>query len=690
MTQSHGANTSVRSGSAPRANGASRNSLWDSILRLEWPRWGEPAPAADGNEITGVHEISGSPSPASRRNVRAEEVTRWLYRLSPETAAFREQVKALLASDLFAPDEGLPLEERARRSYARFKLLREQLDLRLSDVRDRPARLAAALELVGVIDATLFTVMNIHYCLCGGSLLQLGRGNGELDGYIEELDAVRTIGTFLCTELGYGNNVVSLETRADYDFEKRELVLSTPCPEARKFMPNTGLDGIPKLGVVMARLMVAGVDHGVFPIVVPLRTTSGPCAGVSIAPLGDKPVYSLDNAITSFHGVRVPKHCLLLGEHNELEDDGTFRTRIPSRRARFLRSIEQVQLGRLCLSGVGATATAASAFIAINYGEQRRTFAPQRPDVSIIEYRNYQRDVYSALAYAYASRCLLDFAITKYVSTRSTEHDYLFRITGATKSHITYATERFVRLCRERCGAAGMFDENRLAVYASQAQGLVTAEGDNHIVLIKIARHMLLRQGYVRLAPPRQPSTLPLSEPERLLELVRERERRLLDQLRRAMAKARLPDQDLFALWNENINLAMETSAAHASRLALESFSQRAAELAPEHPAIDLLRLFGLQEIAPHLGYYLAEELITRDEVKTHGATLDLICKALRPHALELAAACDVPNTLLRAPLASEDYVACYDQRAQRATATKGAANLRAGGATAGATPPSG
>ena len=62
--------------------------------------------------------------------------------------------------------------------------------------------------------------------------------------------------------------------------------------------------------------------------------------------------------------------------------------------------------------------------------------------------------------------------------------------------------------------------------------------------------------------------------------------------------------------------------------------------------------------------------LVSGDEVKSHGRSLDAACLRLRPFAHVLAAACDVPNSLLRAPLASDDYVAHYDRLARRAERT--------------------
>lgn len=591
------------------------------------------------------------------------DLTRFLYGLSPEEVRFREEVKALLASPAFDRRDGLTMQEKAETSYRLFKLLKEKLDLRARDVIDRPGRLTTVLELVGAVDGTLFTVMSIHYCLCVGSILRHGQPSPEVERYLEELDSLQSVGTFLVTELGYGNNVVSLETRAEYDVAQRELRLVTPSRLAAKFMPNTGLPGVPKIGVVMARLLVDGCDHGVFPVVVRLRTSEGTCPGVSITPLGDKPGYALDNAMTTFHGVRVPKACLLLGSESQLSDDGHFKSKVKSRRERFLSSMEQVQLGRIGLGAVGASLLGGSAYIAIKYATQRKTFAPRQADVSVLDYRNHQRDVFAALAYAYASRFMVTSVKRGYAKSSPDAHDETFRISGVAKAHISYAVERFSRLCRERCGAAALFEENRLSTYAAQAQGMVTAEGDNQIVLIKIARQMLMGHGYTKLgkeAP--KVAALALDDPRRLLSLLRSRERQLLGELRRAMAPA-ITGRNLFGLWNENINLAIDTATAHASRLVAEAFWERAQKLHPESPVRALLSLFGLQEIAPHLGYFLAEGLLTRDEVKAHGKTQERLCAQLHPSALHLAQALDIPNELLRAPIASDDYIASYAAR---------------------------
>jgi acyl-CoA oxidase len=647
----------VRAASGAVADGASPRSFWSQLRSY----WGGQAAARAAER---------APPPAQRElaltPIEADDVKRWLYQRSAEGHSFRDQVKALLSEPEFAPPAAVSFEEQMRRCYARFQLLRERLALRLGDVQDRPERLITALELAAVVDDALFSVLSNHYCLCAGTLLRYAETCPAIDGYLRELDSGETVGVFAVTELGFGSNAASLQTRADYDPALGELVLSTPSPEARKFMVNAACAGVPKLGLVMTRLFVKGVDRGVFPLVVRLRTRFGPCPGVSISALGGAASAGADHALLSFAGVRVPAHGLLLGDDAGLLADGTFWSSVTSKRARFSRSIERVHWGRLCLSAAAATLTGASAFIAVKYGEQRRACAPRRPDLSVLEYRNYQRDVFSALAQAYASRCLVDFVVGKVQTTSPSERDYLFRISAATKAHVTRGAERAARRCRERCGAAALFDENRLAAFAARAQAWLSAAGDNQVLLLKVARQMLLRQGYVRL-PPARPSPAALCNPARLIGLLRERERRLVDELRGTVAQPRLAEHELFTIWNENVNLALETAWAHASRLAAEAFVARLAELDCGHPAQVLFQLFALQELRPYLGFYLAEGLISRAELRAHGSYLDAACRELRPFGLELAKACDVPSSLLRAPLASDDYVAHCDHNLQGA-----------------------
>src|SRR5690606_4728537 len=198
---------------------------------------------------------------------------------------------------------GLTDTQAGELGYERAAFVARALRLTAHEVHRDPRRLYAVHEWVALVDGVASTILSIHYCLALGSLAAHGEGRPELDGFVSELEEMRSVGVFLATELGYGNNVGSLETTALYDPERREFSLSSPTPNSWKFMPNTG-HSLPKLAVVMARLISLGRNCGVFPFVVRIRDANGRCCeGIQITPLTEKPGYALDNAITRFNGV---------------------------------------------------------------------------------------------------------------------------------------------------------------------------------------------------------------------------------------------------------------------------------------------------------------------------------------------------------------------------------------------------
>ncbi len=277
------------------------------------------------------------------------------------------------------------------------------LGLGAAEIEEDPRRLYALHEWVGLADGVTCTILGIHYCLALGSLIAHGEGRADLEGFIAELERADSFGVFLATEIGFGNNLASLETEAVYDPVAREFVLSSSTPRSPKFMPNTAC-AVPKLAVVLARLVSQGKNHGVFPFLVRIRDAGGEtCPGIDVWALTEKPGYALDNAVTRFDRVRVPKAHLLAGSDSTLHDDGRFESRASSRSRRFLNAIDRVQTGRVCFTSGVVSSLRAATWIAMRYTAQRFTFAPgKRSGVPLLSYRNVQRDVFGALAAAYA------------------------------------------------------------------------------------------------------------------------------------------------------------------------------------------------------------------------------------------------------------------------------------------------
>ncbi|MGB5811979.1 MAG: acyl-CoA dehydrogenase [Polyangiales bacterium] len=595
--------------------------------------------------------------------------------------AFRRELISLLSHPLFARTEGLTSEGATQLSYRRLRFLGARLNLRASELASQPEKLFALHDWAAFVDPTLCTLLSIHYSLCLGSIMYHGEGRRDLEEYVVELESLGSVGVFLATELGYGNNVVSLETEAVYDPRTQEFDLHTPTPQARKWMPNTAAPGVAKLAVVMARLVVGQQDHGVYPFIVRLSDECGPLPGVRIAPLGEKAGYHLDNGMTGFEHVRLPKQALLAGEFTRLEDDGTFHCAVRSRRKRFLDALDRVQAGRLNLSGAVASVAQGSAILALTYSQQRLTFAPKEKDVPVIRYRNQQRDVFGALSVAYGCTLAVQRTRRTWIGRTPATHDACMRKISVVKAVASYRAADSIARCRERCGAAGLFSENRFIPWWVATQGLITAEGDNQVVLLKSARQMAMSEGYAlpELNPTLGPGERKLTDLALQRALFRLREVRKVEALRWGLQSGLMSKRRPFEVWNDHVNLAIETGEAHGVRLVFESFADGADSI--EGPAgrralHRLCALFGLREIERDLGWFVANGAVSSTEAKRLSHERDILCRDLLEVASALGDAMGVPKSVLSAPIRCDSYIDEYTRLAEERNQVRAEASV--------------
>jgi acyl-CoA oxidase len=480
--------------------------------------------------------------------------------------------------------------------------------------------------------------------------------------FVKELERLDSIGVFLATELGYGNSVASLETRAVYDPERREFILHSPTAESCKFMPNTGF-AVPKLAVVMARLIAGDEDHGVFPFIVRLRGEDGAaCRGVRIALLTEKVGYALDNAITVFDHVRLPKSHLLTGSGSVLHDDGSFDSCIPSQRKRFLASMDRVQTGRVCFTGAAAAVLRAATWICMRYTAQRLSSAPGKRRIPLLGYRNVQRDVFGALATAYAVTFAARSLQTQFRQRSPETEAVVFTQTATLKAVVTFEVSDALPRLRERCGAVGMLSANRFTEYWNQLQGVITAEGDNQLMLLKAGRQLFDRPDSSP-APPASAVNSCALDPSQALSLFRFREARLKQALQHGAAGARRRSRDPLAIWNDNVNRTLALAEAYGIRLLAEAFAASIADCRDEAGADALGSLFSLWafgHVNRQSGWFLSQGCITGAAVENSDSDRDHLCAKLEPHAWDLVNAFELDNTLLQAPIAEADYVAEY------------------------------
>jgi acyl-CoA oxidase len=575
--------------------------------------------------------------------------------------AFEQRLIQVLHDPIFQREDDLRTSEACALAYRRVRHLRDRLDLDARTLMGDFDRLLALHEWVALVDGTVMTVLTIHYNLCMGTIFNHGEGRAELRPLLNELDSMQSVGVFLATELAYGNNVQALETEALYDHETREFVINTPRPEAQKFMPNTGAEGVAKLGVVLARLKVRNRSVGVFPFIVRIRTAHALCPGVGVAPLGDKPDYALDNAITFFDHVRVPFHHWLGGAESQIDEHGQFTSRIASGGRRFLSAMERVQTGKLCIAAGGLGLLKSSLDLTLRYALQRRTFGPGRRDVSVLQYRTYQRPLFEGIAAAFACALVLQRAALDHATSAPSDLRAL-RMLAIAKIFISSRSMEVIAQCRERLGAQGLFSANRVITCWIHSNGVVTAEGDNEILLLRMAREMLVGSAYEPPAASEWAAPPLLESPDYLLSLLRERERKLVLELRGVMRTR--GQSAMFDAWNELVCDAVELATLHVRRTALEVFNEylNGVEDVTARDVLNrLLRLLCLKEIAGSMSNLMAQGLVDLTCDRRVASERSALAGSLLADAELLRDAFAIPETLLEAPIA-KDYIGSYDR----------------------------
>lgn len=553
----------------------------------------------------------------------------------------------VLSADGFRYRDGLSLVERAELGYQRLRAINDAITS-AEELAADPERLIALHEWAGFVDGILASQANIHYNLFIGSILDLDH---ERTVDLAPFAALEEYGTILITEVGFGNNAADLETTATYQHETGTFDLHTPGPRARKFMPNAGATGGSKSGLVAARLVVRGEDCGVFLFLVPLTGTPG----VTVRPLPEKPGFALDNGVTSFDHVTLPRSAFLGGDHGTLTEDGEFHSTIGNKRRRFLRSLERVTAGKLCLSGSSLGIMRGAVTIAIRYAHQRLTFASSGGGtVPIFDYRCNQSRLLGTLATAYAGTLLLREVVRRRAGRGESDALEVDTLIAVVKGWVTWRTRDVLIECRERCGAQGLLSVNRIIDALIPTEGAITAEGDNLVIWSKAGADMLTGRGY---RPPAVPEAVHSLQDCDFLHALLVHHERYRHQW--ARAQLRKPSSNR---WNNAVNPALDLVEACATRLAAEALLSAAREATgAAREVLELtFRLFAAQQLAPHTGVLLAEGHLTADQVRDLPAEIDSVTEQLAPHALAMVDAFAIPDDLLQAPIAADDYVAAF------------------------------
>ncbi|MFE7749686.1 acyl-CoA dehydrogenase [Streptomyces sp. NPDC057428] len=565
----------------------------------------------------------------------------------------------LISTEPFRRPVGGTPDERLELAYDRLRILNRSLDNGARLAADLRA-LAALHAWLGPVDPALTTVAGIHYNLFLGSLLDHDRaGRRDLSDYL----SMRHIGTFLCTEVAHGNNAAAMETTATYDRARDGFVLHTPNAGAQKFMPNTSPAGGAKSGLVAARLLADGADHGVRLFLVRLTDEVRALPGVRVRRLPARMGSPVDHCLTSFDQLFVAREALL-GDDEEGGTRGEFRTEPGDRRRRFLTSIGRVTPGRVALSACAAGSARATLAVAVRYGGHRFISGSRgaRP-VPVDAHRTHHGPLASAMATVFAMTLLHRRAHDRWEAcTDETGRIEAVRLVDVAKAWITWRAREVIVLSRERCGAQALLENNGMTELVTGVEGAITAEGDNIALYTKAAADMLVAAAPGAEGPA---GTEPgdLADPRFLGRLLAAVE---AIWFARARARAlRAPDTDALGRWNAASGPALRGVEAYAYREAAEAYADARRAL-PDGEAgkrmEELERLFAVEWVARNSGDLLAAGFLRPEQVESLAEITEDLIAAVASHAPQLADSFALPAELLADwPIAGADYADAYD-----------------------------
>ncbi|EGG23713.1 putative acyl-CoA oxidase [Cavenderia fasciculata] len=604
---------------------------------------------------------------------------------SEELIATRKQIFDILKDPIYKPNLYASIPEQRELTLQRLKKLADARILKMDEIITNFKKFALFQESLVYCDMSLTVKSSVQWGLFAGSLKCLGSDRHKK--YFYDIDGGQILGCFALTELGHGSNVRGVETRADYDTETKEFIMTTPTTTAQKiWIGNAAQHGT--MATVFANLYVKGENYGLHPFLVPIRdpSTGTLMPGVRAADNGPKMgLNGVDNGRLWFDSVRVPYENLL-NKFGDITPEGEYSTPIKNPNVRFNSMLEALIGGRVTVSAMALNASKMGLAIAIKYAFQRRQFGAPTEDL-LIDYLTHQRRLFPLLAATYAYQPSVHHIISRFQAHEEKEARDVFLMACGFKAVTTWHRAKTLQICREACGGMGFAASNKIGLLRNDADVDLTYEGDNTVLLQAVAKSLLVEfksyftgskrltgmlnytysKGHIGIFLRNQNffvkrlhTEAHLLDPDMLLDAFIYREFKLLRMLVKSLrSKTSGPDKMPAAkAWNQSLDLVMHLGTAYVERVTIEKFLESIAnEEESIRPVLRLLCiLFALTKIEEDMGWFLSNKYFAPVKAKAIQNSINKVCGMVREHAIPLVKAFNIPDHLMTAPIAN-DYV---------------------------------
>ncbi|KAJ7497731.1 acyl-CoA dehydrogenase NM domain-like protein [Mycena latifolia] len=423
-------------------------------------------------------------------------------------------------------DFTLTKDQRQEITHGRATAIAKSFELSIHDVLTCSEKFwNSTLHPINTVDGAAAALWTIHVNLACGTLTQYAGNRPEMQEWCRKILAFEVSAHYMLTEVGHGLDSQNIETTATL-LEDGSFEIHTPNPRAAKYMPASIPAGsLPRIAVVMARLLVKGKNCGIRPFVVPLNDGKTMCEGVTCRVLPDRSgTRPVGHTITTFNRVVIPA-TFFGGDMNS-----TLSPRI-----QFLASIWRLGIGSATMAALAIPALRVSTYIVATYAKRRTVMDSMGNVVPILSFRTTQVPILRALCQSAALEAMYKWMRPHFSSTDNNAlSSRVLEIRNGLATVFKTITLRHYRdssiSLTDRLGAQGLFIENQTVSLEMEIRGMTIAEGDVTVICIRLASELLL--GRYTLPSPRYPNSLLARHEQAVFAEMQERLRRMGNQHR--------------------------------------------------------------------------------------------------------------------------------------------------------------
>ncbi|MDI6034385.1 acyl-CoA dehydrogenase [Flavobacterium sp. LB2P84] len=637
-----------------------------------------------GEEAIGNFKTKSKTFTSNYQSAHTFDIEKLTQILDGEQSAIINKVKSIISRPEFAYEASTDTAVYREKVYDWCKILAEENLGNMAYPKqygggENIGDYFAIMETLSYHDLSLVIKFGVQFGLWGMSIQSLGTEK-HYSKYLKNIGSLQLPGCFAMTETNHGSNVKGIETTATYNHDSQTFIIHTPHENAQKeYIGNAAVHG--QMATVFAKLIIDKIDYGVNAFIVPIRDTNSKILkGITIGDCGLKMgLNGVDNGTIRFENVSIPKENML-DRFASVNDDGKFESPIPSDNRRFFTMLGTLVGGRIGIPRSALAAAKSGLTIAIKYSDKRRQFGPEGgSEVPILNYRMHQRRLIPLLAKTYAIHFALHYLTSRFMNKKESEMQEIEALAAGMKAYSTWSTTAVLQECREACGGKGYLSENRIDALKNDTEIYTTFEGDNTVLMQLVAKNRLseFRKSFGKMDAmgiinyvyenaktaiseknpivTRKTDDIHILDEEFHLTAFQHREKTTLASAAKRLKKLIDGGLEPYDAFNVVQHQMIDVAQAYLERIVLEQFQkaiQSIEDKKSKEIMLKLSQLYALSQIEKNKGWYLEDGYMEGVKTKAIRKMVNQLCWEIRPDAVSLVNAFDIPESCLAAPIA--------------------------------------